>query len=459
MIIAPTKRETLSNVQDFLENICAEHNIPALSVAVWHNGQLYQSATGILNIDTGVEATPDSIFQIGSISKLFTASLIMQLVDEGKVSLEKPVKQYLRDFQVADPKTTSRVTVGQLLNHTSGIAGDFLPETSYTEENAIARYVDRCNLLPSFDAPGTRHSYSNAGYCIAGRLIEVVLGCSWFDAVVERIFEPLGMNNSIAHPSQVLRYRAAMGHVANPEKPELLMTAPDCYFPLGWAPAGATISLSAADLILFAKAHMSEGLSQSGQTWLSVDSIKSMQTPLIQLPTDANPFATHWGLGWHLVRRPDMPLILSHGGSVIGQTSMLHVIPEQQLAIAILQNSKNASSMNSISHRLLSEAGIDLIEKNPDMEGRQDLQQYQGTFSSMGTTLSIKAHADGLIVESIPILNNFESLPLTLKLINHTCFAAYSSTGDRISNIIFQDFDSKGYPASLYFAFRLFRRV
>ena len=82
----------LPNLQTFLEERCAEFNVPALSVAVWYNNQLYQAATGILNLDTGVEATTDSIFQIGSISKLFTASLIMQLVDEGKVNLEAPVK-------------------------------------------------------------------------------------------------------------------------------------------------------------------------------------------------------------------------------------------------------------------------------------------------------------------------------------------------------------------------------
>ena len=110
-----TKPKRLLNLHAFLEDICAEHNVPALSVAVWYNNQLYQAATGILNLDTGVEATPDSLFQIGSISKVFTASLMMQLVDEGKVELDIPVKQYLRDFQVADLEITHQVTVEPLI--------------------------------------------------------------------------------------------------------------------------------------------------------------------------------------------------------------------------------------------------------------------------------------------------------------------------------------------------------
>ena len=459
MTTVAVKTEVLANLQSFLESICAEHNVPALSVAVWYDNQLYQASTGILNMDTRVEATPDSIFQIGSISKVFTASLIMQLVDEDKVDLEAPVKQYLRDFQVADPEVTNRVTVGQLLDHTNGIAGDFLPDVSFTEENAIARYVDRCNLLPKVHSPGTRHSYSNAAYSIAGRLIEVILGCSWFDAIVERIFEPLGMKQSIAHPSQVLRHRAAIGHVANPDQPEVLIPAADCYLPLGWAPGGATISMSAADLILFARAHLDEGCAQSGQVWLSAIAVKNMQTSRIKVPKDAYPFATHWGLGWQIVNRPGVPLMVSHGGVVIGQTSMFHVVPEQQLAIAILQNCKEPSALYGISHTLLSElANINLKEKAPVTECQQDLHCYQGKFSTVDAEIELWLEEGELIGESTSRITS-EYSKYKLKPISKSCFASYSATGERESNIVFLDFDSEGKPDSLYTVFRVFRRI
>ena len=95
-----------------------------------------------MNHETGVEAAADSVFQIGSITKVMTTCLVMQLVDEGKVDLDSPVKRYLRDFMIADAEASETTTVRQLLNHTSGMAGDFFPDDEGHEGNLIARYVD-----------------------------------------------------------------------------------------------------------------------------------------------------------------------------------------------------------------------------------------------------------------------------------------------------------------------------
>ena len=173
----------LTDFQSYVDGIRERYQVPALSIAVWHQNTLYQAASGILNVETGVEATPDSIFQIASITKVFTASLIMQLVEEGKVDLDKPVKQYLRDFQLGDAHLSETITLAQLLDHSSGIPGDYFGDPSYTQSNALVRYIDGCSLLGSVHPPGERYSYSNAAYNIAGRLIEVVLGINWYDAI------------------------------------------------------------------------------------------------------------------------------------------------------------------------------------------------------------------------------------------------------------------------------------
>lgn len=455
------KSPTLSNLQDFLERICKDNNIPAISVAVWYNNQLYQAAAGVLNIETKVDATTDSIFQIGSISKVFTASLIMQLVEEGKVELNAPVKKYLRDFQVADHELTHRITVGQLLDHTNGIAGDYMPDASFAEENAIARFVDRCSLLPKVHEPGEQHSYSNAAYSIAGRLVEVVLGCSWFDAIVERIFEPLGMNYSIAHPSQALRYRAAMGHTPKLEQPDTLELASSCYFPLAWAPAGATISMSAADLIKFAKAHFNEGRSEQEQAWLSPASVAAMQTSRIQLPKGAYSFANCWGLGWQLLHRPNIPKIVGHGGTVIGQNSLMHMVPEKNLAIAVLQNRVQLNVLNHVVQTLLYElANIDMAEVPLKPNKSLKIKSIQGLYTTGGIEATVTIKNDEICLQVISMLTSFNAFTLYLKPITNTCFAAYSEAGEReSSNVIFQNFDSEGRPASLYFKFRRCNRV
>ena len=102
----------MSSLQSFSDSIIDQHNVPAVSLAVWNNAELNQAASGLLNLETGVEATTDSVFQIGSITKVMTTCLVMQLVDEGRVDLDTPVKHYLRDFMIADAKHQKQLPCG-----------------------------------------------------------------------------------------------------------------------------------------------------------------------------------------------------------------------------------------------------------------------------------------------------------------------------------------------------------
>ena len=99
--------------------------MPGASLAIWKDGELFEHATGVINRRTGVEATPDAIFQIGSITKLMTAVLVMQLVEDGAIALEDRIVDHLPSFAVADPDTTANVIIADLLTHTSGVAPPF----------------------------------------------------------------------------------------------------------------------------------------------------------------------------------------------------------------------------------------------------------------------------------------------------------------------------------------------
>src|SRR5690606_4998607 len=114
-------------LQKRLDEACVRHGVVGASLAVLHDGVIQTAASGVLNVDTGVDVTPDSVFQIGSIGKVFTATLLMQLVDEGAVGLDAPVRRYLPDFAIADEAASAQITVRHLLAHTSGIDGDYLP--------------------------------------------------------------------------------------------------------------------------------------------------------------------------------------------------------------------------------------------------------------------------------------------------------------------------------------------
>src|SRR3954454_17008925 len=116
--------------QDRLPLLADQHGVPRAPLAILDGDEVGEAAYGVLNIRTGVEVTPDSLFQIGSITNVWTATLVMQLVDEGKLDLDVPVVTYLPDFKVADAEVTRTVTTRHLLAHTSGIDGDKFLDTA-----------------------------------------------------------------------------------------------------------------------------------------------------------------------------------------------------------------------------------------------------------------------------------------------------------------------------------------
>lgn len=296
-------------------------------------------ATGLLNIKTGVTATPDSIFQIGSITKVWTTSLIMQLVDEGKVDLDAPVRTYLPNFAVADPEASRSVTVRQLVTHTSGIDGDFFLDRGRGDD-CYDRYVQSMAALPQLHSPGQGWSYCNAGLVVAGRIAEVVTGDPWDKLVKQRLARPAGADSFVTLPEEALNFRAAVGHVADPSG--AVRVAPWRGLGRASGPAGSTPYASVADLLAFARVHTSRGVSPKGDRVLSAAAVQEMQTRQVGTPQPSHPGG--WGLGWALYDWGQAPVI-GHNGGTLGQYSFLCVAPEKGLAVALLTNGGDAEAL------------------------------------------------------------------------------------------------------------------
>ena len=432
----------LNDLQSYVESLVKKYEVPAVSLAIWHNNQLHRAADCILNSETGVAATPDAIFQIGSITKVFTTSLIMQLVDEGRVELDRPVKHYLRDFQVADADASNSITVRQLLNHTSGLMGDFFPDESDADSNLIARYVDRCSLLPQIHQPGHYYSYCNSAFAIAGRLVEVVSGISWFSAVEERIFKPLNMNHAVSRPSEVLRYRTAIGHELKSGQPATWQPATACYLPLGLASAGSTLTMSATDLIRIAEMFLNEERSETNDIWLSTDAINNMLQTQIQLPPFSKVYNRYAGLGWaKLSLKSCGTEIIFHNGGTLGQIATLQIIPEQNLAFAALINGNKSGLLEAITEELLAEfADVHIKESEPttnDDSTELANDTYTGQYRSFDGTYNISLENNKLVAK---LTYDFDpTLPENLRLtpIGDNIFATYRENGERLSNIVF----------------------
>ena len=441
-----------NGLQQFAEAQVQNHQLPALSLAVWQGGHLYCAAAGILNINTGVTATTDSIFQIGSITKVLTTCLVMQLVDEGRVELDAPVRQYLHDFQVADQTATNTITVRQLLNHTSGMAGDFFSQDECHSGHLIARFVDRCNLLPQVNPPGAMYSYSNTAFVIAGRLVEVVRGISWYQAMQDYIYTPLGMNHAIADPKELIRFRAAMGHLQGDNGWELPEHA---WLTLGMAPCGSAAMMSASDLIQFARAHMKEGQTQQGKSWLTSTSVNAMQTPEVALPEMSQTIDANFGLGWGLKTYKEQGIsTYSHNGATNGFYASLQVCLQQDTVFAILLNGiapEGFTATQAAMQKALMGIEVKVAKLDKSISLSERHKAIAGHYESFDKRITVRLEDGKLKAHLVYKMDPLPPEDLLLYPITDQLYGSESLTGERRANLAFTEIDPASFKPAYCF--------
>ena len=448
-------------LQNFADAMRETYQLPAISIAVWQGGELQRAASGVLNVNTGLNAAPDSIFQIGSITKVMTTCLVMQLVDEGRVELDKPVRHYLRDFQVAEQEATESITVRQLLNHTNGMAGDFFPQDEGQRGDLIARFVDRCNLLPQVNAPGAMYSYSNTAFVVAGHLVEVLRGMSWYQAMQDYIYKPLGMKHATADPKDILRFGAAMGHLREGERWVLPEQA---WLPLGMAPCGSAAMMSASDLILFARAHLNGGTDQQGETWLSPSSVHAMQQKEVALPRLSSGVEGHFGLGWDLKTFHQQGIkAYGHNGATHGYYSSLRIFPEQDAAYAVLLNGI-APKAFAETQAALQELLTGIVIKEPDIDKAMVLNEQHraivGHYESFDKRIQITLKEGALLAQLVYKCDPLPPEKLRLFPIDGVCYGVETPEGLRRPNLAFTEIDPEsGKPGYCFDGSRLNPRI
>ena len=387
----------ISTLPEKLEVLREKHGVPAASVAILSGDEIDSAACGVLNLATGVEATIDSLFQIGSITKVWTATLVMQLVDEGRIELDAPVRRYLPGFRVADERVSEVVTIRHLLTHTSGIDGDHFADTGRGDDY-LERYVETCAELPQVHPLGATMSYCNTGYTILGRVLEVVTDAVWDDLLRTRLVEPLGLTHTVTLPEDVLRFRAAIGHIQPPGQE--LRPAPAWGLPRTAGPAGAICS-TAAELLEFARLHLEDGLSGDGTRLLSEEATRAMRQRQVEVPTGGiDESEAHWGLGWSVYTWSGRTVV-GHDGGTIGQAAFLRVVPDSNTGVALLTNGGDSYGLfRDLCGGLLAEiAGVQLppppvpSDSPPEVEATA----YVGRYDRAGASIEVVAR-DGSIV-------------------------------------------------------------
>lgn len=366
-----------------LETAARAHGVPGVAVAVWHDGRLREAATGVLNTATGVETTTGSVFQIGSATKPWTAALVMQLAEEGRVDLDRPVADYLPEF--AFP-----ATVRQLLTHTGGFDGDVFEDTGRGDD-CLDAYVAHLKGAGRVHEPGELFSYCNAGYCVLGALVARLRGTTWEQAMRERLIGPLGITQAALFAEEAVLLRASAGHIG-PDADVF----PRWQMPRSNGPAGSTFCLAPRELVRFGRMFLA-----GGEGVLSPESAEAMRTPQVEVPGVAGLLAGAWGLGFEIFEWG----AYGHDGGTPGQSTFWRIVPGADLVIAMVGNGGAFLGLiEDVAYPVIREAGVDVpgFPVPPERPGRVDAAPYEGRYEGPALTLEVAAADGGLAVTTIP---------------------------------------------------------
>ncbi|MGH3454295.1 MAG: serine hydrolase domain-containing protein [Nocardioidaceae bacterium] len=349
-------------------------------------------ASGTANLDTGQPMAPETLFPVASVSKVYTATLAMQLVDEGLLDLNRPIRDVLPDFQVADDRATKELTARHLLSHSSGLDGDKF-DSFGRGDDALARYVADCASLGQVHDVGATFSYCNSGMLILGRIVEVLRGTTFEAALQEHVLDPLGATRTGMLPEDLIWRPLAAGHLK--DESETLAVFHHWENDRSHGPAGGVVT-NAVELMDFARLHIDGGVAPSGERLLSEASAQAMTAPEVEVP---NPYedVTHWGLGWEIARRPDEPMLVSHGGDLLAHHARFVTCPAADLTLCLLINGDGGDRLaEALFNPLLAEAGVTPYEppRPSETPAEVDLDRVTGTYETPAVRVGLDAAGD-----------------------------------------------------------------
>jgi CubicO group peptidase (beta-lactamase class C family)/D-alanyl-D-alanine dipeptidase len=334
--LSPTGRAAvIDKLKSAIRHEVQQKQLPAFSISlvekdrvVWADGFGFQDA------DKKVRATAETVYRVGSVSKLFTDITVMQLVEEGKLDLDAPIKKYLPEFNPTNPYDVP-ITLGQMMSHRSGLVRES-PVGNYFDptEPSLGETVASLNTTSLVYKPETKTKYSNAAIAVVGAVLEKQLDVSHAERVQKMILDPLKMSSSSFVVSPTVQQKLATAWMRTYD--DRRFEAPG--FLLGTGPAGNLYS-SVLDLSKFLVCMFHEGGTESGQI-LKPQTYRKMTTPL----KDADGKPHGFGIGFH-VQKLDGYTKIGHGGAVYGFSTQLEALPERQFSVAAVASLDGANGV------------------------------------------------------------------------------------------------------------------
>jgi len=349
---------TQEKLTEFVAATGKEFDIPGLAVGVLADGRETYVSHGVTSVDHPLPVDEHTLFHLASVTKTFTATALMRLVAEGRVDLTAPVRRYVPELVLADESAAERITVLNLLNHTAGLDWNLID----TDEGhgSLAGFVAKLAGLPQIAPPGARASYSQAGYNLAGRVIEKVTGRPYEKALSTLVLEPAGLRNSFFGRDDVMVRRFAVGH-NRADDGTLRFARPWTSWPAGARgnnPGGGLAS-STSDLLRWARFQLGDG----GGV-LPAAALRRMREQTVELRSST--LGDGIGIGWFR-RGVGGVRTIGHGGSGNGQFAELLIVPEHDFAVVSLANAgPDGYNANQAVVRWALEHYLGAVERDPE---------------------------------------------------------------------------------------------
>jgi CubicO group peptidase (beta-lactamase class C family) len=365
---------------------------PGVAVGVMHRGRAYAQGFGLTNIEAPADVDTETLFQIGSTGKTFTAAAVMRLVDRGDLDLDAPIRRYVKNLKFRDEDVTRRVTLRHLLTHTGGWAGDFF-EDEGRGDDALDRYIGRLKEVPQLTPLGETWHYNNAGFTLAGHILAKATDMPYEQAIMELLLDPLGMTNSVYYLEDALVRRVAVGHIADGKKQTRIAR---WWGMRALAPAGGMVS-DVIDQLRWAWFNLGDGRAPDGKRLLKKSTMRQMQRP----QAEAGNLADHVGYSW-LLEDVDGVRLVSHGGTTVGQLSAFSMVPEMDLAVTSMTNSTSGRSINRsvVGWVLKNYAGVERTPPVPGPATEEDLLRYEGSYVDAFQRIEISLEATARRLEA-----------------------------------------------------------
>jgi len=352
--------------------------VPGVALGIAHGEETLTAGFGVTSVENPLPVTDRTLFQIGSITKTFVGTAIMRLIEQGTMDLDASVRTYIPDFRVSDEAAAAGATVRHLLTHTAGWAGDFFHGTG-DGPDALARYVADMAELPQLAPLGAHWSYNNAGFTVAGRIIEQVTEQPFEAALSELVLEPLGLDQAFLLPAEVMTRRFAVGHSSGGDDPQV---ARPWVLGRGTYPMGG-LACHVQDLLRYARFHLGDGRApgEGGDRLLTSESLTLMQTPQVTVwGSEA------WGLPWSLTEVGGLRQV-SHGGGTKGQVSLLALVPERDFVLVVLTNADTGGKLCDEVRRWVLREFLAVEDPKPEAieASPEDLARYAGRYRGFST--------------------------------------------------------------------------